>query len=315
MINFGVFTVIMCAYTRTDLLVESVEAIKRQTYPYWELILVDNAAMEDTKRALAKYYGSDPRIKRLAYTENQSTATDPVKYLHTCCNNALALSTGDYIWFQADDDVMADDYMEKMVALFAEHPECTTAAGLPVAMAGDGTISSPGVARKSNLRPRYMDGTELVDRYINGEGDLFNAPGPIFTVRRDALVKAGGIDRMIETAHLYGVVPYGITGFDETAYFYWRYHEGQWNRETVRDGWLGIKETRHLLRTRNIRKRYAAHIRHQLFTTVPFWFVQLVAKRKFGPALRILKESWTSSLFWRRIIPEAIALAKQAWTR
>ena len=34
----------------------------------------------------------------------------------------------------------------------------------------------------------------------------------------------------------------GITGFDETAYFYWRYHEGQLNKILFDQGWIGTKE-------------------------------------------------------------------------
>ena len=34
----------------------------------------------------------------------------------------------------------------------------------------------------------------------------------------------------------------GITGFDETACFYWRYHEGQLNKILSDQGWIGTKE-------------------------------------------------------------------------
>ena len=35
-------------------------------------------------------------------------------------------------------------------------------------------------------------------------------------------------------------MPFGITGFDETAYFYWRRHEGQLNKALSK---LGITHT------------------------------------------------------------------------
>ena len=53
---------------------------------------------------------------------------------------------------------------------------------------------------------------------------------------------SGGFHRSFETGQLYGIVPFGETGFDEKAIFYWRRHEGQTNKITDRRGHIGIKE-------------------------------------------------------------------------
>ena len=65
---------------------------------------------------------------------NQFSLDDPSLYITVTWNAALKEATGDYVWIQEDDDFLADDYAEKMVALFEENPECTTAAGLPVSV-------------------------------------------------------------------------------------------------------------------------------------------------------------------------------------
>ena len=49
---------------------------------------------------------------------------------------------------------------------------------------------------------------------------MFSAPGTIFSFRKDALIKYGGFHRSPELGQLYGIVPFGVTGFDEEAIFY-----------------------------------------------------------------------------------------------
>ena len=161
--------------------------------------------------------------------------------VHTCYNAGLRAATGDYVWYQSDDDWIADDYAEKMVRLFQENAECITAAGLPVAGGAGGEGVEAG-RRKTNLRPRYMPGHEVALDYLRG-GKMFSAPGSILTIKRDVLVKAGGFHRCLEWSQLFGIVPFGVTGFDESALFYWRRHEGQLNKQLSARGWLGNEDT------------------------------------------------------------------------
>lgn len=47
-----------------------------------------------------------------------------------------------------------------------------------------------------------------------GTQTMYTAPGTIFTIKRDVLIQTGGFHRAMEDGHLYGIVPFGITGFD-----------------------------------------------------------------------------------------------------
>ena len=85
---------------------------------------------------------------------------------------------------------------------------------------------------------------------------MFSAPGTIFAFRKDALIKYGGFHRACDICHLYGLVPFGITGFDEEAICYARSHSGQLNKELYQRGWVGVKEEYSLLNDFNIRERW-----------------------------------------------------------
>ena len=154
-----------------------------------------------------------------------------------------------------------------MVRLFKENTECTSAAGISVNIDADGNVAEwtamrEDVAeditnRNTNLRPRYMPGHEMALDCLNPKGGkMFSSPGTIFSFRKDALIKYGGFHRSAEVSQLYGIVPFGITGFDEEAFFYWRLHEGQLNKELCQRGYTGRKEFYSMLNDFEIRERW-----------------------------------------------------------
>lgn len=302
------FSVILDTFHRPELLKAAVAALRRQTYSNLEIILINNGATPESRAVLKETAAADPRVKLINFEKNQFSWDDPGMMIHTCLNAGLALATGDYVWYQAYDDVIADDYAEKMVALFQGNPDCTTAAGIAVGIDLDGKVLDEG-PRASNYRPRYMPGRYLAQDHLRGGKTMFSAPGTIFTIRRDVLVKAGGYHRSIELSQLYGVVPFGVTGFDETAVFYWRRHGGQLNQQLSARGWLAIDETRSLLRDWELEKRWqvfgpalakevGVRVEHQVLLSSGKWFTNnLLALRPVACA-RIARKVWSSPAFW-----------------
>ena len=78
-------------------------------------------------------------------------------------------------------------------------------------------------------------------------------------VKKEELIKYGGFHRSVELSQLYGIVPFGQTGFDEEAEFYWRRHEGQLNKELSRMGYCGAKELYSLIEDFNLRDRWTIY--------------------------------------------------------
>ena len=297
------------------MLKEAVTAIRRQTYENLEIILVNNGAMAENIEYLHHVASLDNRVKLIHFEENQFSWDDPLKVVE-CYNAGLREATGDYVWHQADDDIMADDYAEKMVLLFEDNPECITAAGLPVSMDSDKNRGEVEF-RTSNLRPRYMPGHILAQGIARGSRSLFRSPGEIFTIRRDALIKAGGYHKAVEISQIYGILPFGITGFDETAHFYWRRHEGQLNRRMTERGLIGIDETFSMLKEWDIKSRWqvfgqvvandiVSTIENQVCDRAGYWFVQLAYAGKLRASIRILTRIWKKPRFWMKFTVYAV---------
>jgi len=306
------FTAIVHTYNRPALLKQAVNALQRQTYANLEIILINNGATLETVEYLQHTALSDDRVKLVHFTENQYSREDPVKYVHVCWNAALAEATGEYVWIQQDDDLLADDYAAKMVSLFQGNPECTTAAGLPVSIDIDGQIN-PGLYRDSNIRDRYTPGRQVAENCLLGSGEMFSAPGTTFTIKREVLLQSGGYHRGVENSQLYGIVPFGVTGFDPSALFYWRHHEGQHNRSAARDGWIGIDENLSLIQDwrleqrwnvfgNDIARRVVVALGNEVYDHSASRFVFYIYGLKTSPAFRILAKMWFRPYFWYRVI-------------
>ena len=307
----------MVTYNRLDLLKQSLSALRQQTYRDVEIIVANNGSTDGTAEYLAEVCAEDSRVKVVQFDENHWSLDDPNMPMAVCTSAALELATGEYVWYQNDDDMVADDYLEKMVALFEGNPECTTASGLPVSIDLDGKVMGDG-PRVSNYRPRYMPGHLLALNVSRGIRVMFNSPGALFSIKRELLIESGGFHRDIEASHLYGIVPFGITGFDETAQLYWRRHEGQGNIVVTKRGWIGFVDYRlQMLKEWDLEQRWrvfgtdiARQLTHDLalqaYVSAATWFIHNLMSGKILYAGGIILKMWRRRLFWQALAGESI---------
>jgi GT2 family glycosyltransferase/glycosyltransferase involved in cell wall biosynthesis len=85
-----------------------IESVRNQYYPHWELCLCDDASTrQDTRKALAEYQGSDPRIKIVWSERNLGIAG--------ASNQAAEISSGEYIALLDNDDELTRDALFEVV--------------------------------------------------------------------------------------------------------------------------------------------------------------------------------------------------------
>lgn len=109
--NNGLVSVIMPSYNTAKYIAESIESVMGQTYPYWELIIVDDCSTDDTDSVVAKYL-SDTRIRYLKNEKNSGAAISR--------NYALQEAKGKWIAFLDSDDVWLPEKLEKQIAFMLE---------------------------------------------------------------------------------------------------------------------------------------------------------------------------------------------------
>lgn len=106
------FSVIIPAYNREKFLKKCVDSVFRQSYPHFELIIVDDGSTDGTKGLISSY--DDKRILYF-YQDNKGVSR--------ARNKGLELARGGFIAFLDSDDRWTGDKLEKSLRYIREYPE------------------------------------------------------------------------------------------------------------------------------------------------------------------------------------------------
>ncbi len=102
--------------TKKKHLISMIESVKSQTYPHWELCIADGNSKEAyIKAILSKYFLDDQRIKVMFLDQNEGIAGNS--------NEAIALSSGNYITFLDHDDMLPKYALFEVVGAINENPQ------------------------------------------------------------------------------------------------------------------------------------------------------------------------------------------------
>ena len=95
---------------------KAINSVASQIYENWELCLVDDASTkENTKKTLDEFQRKDNRIKVKYLKDNHG--------ISEASNEALTLSTGEFIGLMDHDDELAINALYEVVKLLQEHPD------------------------------------------------------------------------------------------------------------------------------------------------------------------------------------------------
>jgi glycosyltransferase involved in cell wall biosynthesis len=100
-------SVVINTRNRCRILPRAIESVLNQTYTNFELIIVDGASTDSTKRIALDYCNKDSRIKYLYVKENRNGAY--------CLNLGFKKAIGRYIAVLDDDDEFLPTKIEKQV--------------------------------------------------------------------------------------------------------------------------------------------------------------------------------------------------------
>lgn len=106
MTDRGLVSIVMPSYNTAKYITETVESVLRQTYPFWELIIVDDCSTDETDK-LVKPYLADARVRYLKNNHNSGAAVSR--------NHALREAKGKWIAFLDSDDIWLPEKLEKQI--------------------------------------------------------------------------------------------------------------------------------------------------------------------------------------------------------
>lgn len=110
----GLVSIMMPAYNAEKYIGEAIESVLAQTYPHWELIIVNDGSKDGTAAVAAGYAAADSRIK-LIHQENGGEAA--------ARNTALGHISGEFLAFLDADDAFLPPHLQTTAVYLQTHPE------------------------------------------------------------------------------------------------------------------------------------------------------------------------------------------------
>jgi glycosyltransferase involved in cell wall biosynthesis len=165
-------TIIIPAYNAQNTIGETIASVLSQTYPHWELIVVDDGSTDDTPAIVKQFTNGNESIRYL-HQSNQGVAA--------ARNNGIRNARYEWLHFLDADDWVATNFLQLLTQEIDENPEADAVH------CGWNTIAP--------------DGHNLGDKFASDEVDMF----PAFVracafamhaciVRKEAVRKAGFFD-------------------------------------------------------------------------------------------------------------------------
>jgi hypothetical protein len=174
------FSFLTTAYRTEDTLARTIDAVRVQTRPDWELIVVDNGNSDEIVTVVAPYL-SDPRI-RLIRQDNRGPTGGVM--------SAAEVATGRYLVVLNSDDSVEPDFCDRTGQLLDADP------GIAAVTCDAHLFTDPGEVR---LRRSYLQSAGLRGRPDGSRplrlAEVINGPCPYYSapIRREVWEAMGGM--------------------------------------------------------------------------------------------------------------------------
>jgi|YNPBryantNP2012_1023418.scaffolds.fasta_scaffold09617_4 spore maturation protein CgeD len=122
------FSVIMTSYRRLHLAWRAIKSVRDQTWPHWELIVVDDNSGQAVSQALIEAFERDARCRLVSTSVSDAERSLSCRY-SVCINIGLELASGDIITYLTDDDYYMPIRLERMADQFAGDPDIMVVYG------------------------------------------------------------------------------------------------------------------------------------------------------------------------------------------
>lgn len=171
-------SIIIPTYNRATLIGETIESVKQQTWPHWELIVVDDGSTDATADLMAQL--NDPRITyhRIAHSGSFGIVR----------NHGISKAKGEFICFLDSDDLWHPQKLRSQLSCLEAEPG-TAFVFTHIELFGTTSVVLPEYAA--------VHGEQLLSRYLQ-EGHFAFYPSSLM-FRRSVLQQTGLMDEQLPT--------------------------------------------------------------------------------------------------------------------
>jgi glycosyltransferase involved in cell wall biosynthesis len=171
-INSPLFSVVIPAYNRANIISRAIDSVLAQTYTDFEIIVVDDGSTDNLKNICDGYNSS-----KISYCYQDNAGSNPAR------NTGIKQSRGYYVSFLDSDDTWEGEYLNEVAKKFASDAEL-------------------GLVWVKNIKKFLPEGTLVPKEYKNLEGFVYREVlqqgylinSSSITAKRSLLETAGGWD-------------------------------------------------------------------------------------------------------------------------
>lgn len=167
-------SVILPTYNRASVLPLAIHSVLGQSYPNWELIVVNDNSPDDTDQVMLSF--TDRRIR---YFKN-----NPNLKLPRTLNRGFLLAKGHYLTWTSDDNMLASDALARMVAeletgdadfVFTDYYEFADADadGNPISAQAVHLPGEPNLARGNTIGACFLYTRDVYEKIGEYDPSLF----------------------------------------------------------------------------------------------------------------------------------------------
>jgi CMP-N-acetylneuraminic acid synthetase len=214
---------------------QAIESVLRQTFPSWELLVLDDASTDDTARILQRYEGH-PKIRLVRNEINQG--------LIATANQALSLARGEYIVRLDADDFFDENALLVLSTTLDQKPD------IGLVYPDYYHVDEKGDVVDLVRRKKLHEEVTLLDLPAHGAGTM---------VRKRCLEELNGYRDIVRCQDGYDlwirfIDRFGVANVNLPLFYYRRHGNNLTENQT------GLLQARRLIKRSYVRERYGAGV-------------------------------------------------------
>lgn len=131
-------SIVIPLYNKAQSIQQTIECIQSQTYQEWEIVIVDGYSQDGSLEIAQELAKQDNRIH--IYMQENRRGVTPAR------NESVMHARHEHIVFMDADDYWQENYLERMVALIHDYPDCGIWGIAHGTMTGDQKVADPRFA-------------------------------------------------------------------------------------------------------------------------------------------------------------------------
>lgn len=155
-------SVIMPSYNHEKFISEAIESVLGQTFEDFELIIIDDASIDQSPQIIQEFSPKDNRIKKIFHKENLGIAKT--------LNDGVKNSIGKYIALIASDDLWVSEKLEKQIKILEKNKNLVVWCNSAIIDSESKHTGEKSNEKYKNASPHGYVFEEIINSWISGSG-------------------------------------------------------------------------------------------------------------------------------------------------